>query len=163
MKAGVVAWGEFAEWAPELTGLGRARFEGTGLSLVGSIRFDGTPRISPVEPLVLDGRLYLGMMWQSLKARDLIRDPRVLVHSCVTNKDGSDGEFKLRGRVTDVTDPAERIRYADAVEKQTQWRPPEPYHLFAVEIEHAAYVFFKDEVMHMKRWPGPDKWERHPA
>jgi hypothetical protein len=159
MNAGVVTWDEFAERAPELAERGRARFEATGLSLVGSIRSDGTPRISPVEPLVLDGRLYLGMMWQSLKARDLIRDPRVLVHSCISNKDGSDGEFKLRGKVADVTDPAERIRYADAVEEQTQWRPPEPYHLFVVGIENAAYVFFKDEVMHMKRWPGPDAWE----
>jgi len=49
-----------------------------------------------------------------------------------------------------------------SVEEQTQCRPPEPYHLFVVGIEHAAYIFFKDEIMHLKRWPGRDAWEIRP-
>jgi hypothetical protein len=39
-----------------------------GVLLVVTIRRDGTPRVSPVEPLVLDGDLWLSMMWQSRKA-----------------------------------------------------------------------------------------------
>src|SRR5207237_6827688 len=95
----VVDWDAFAEEAPELARLGRERFERTGVCLIGTLRADGSPRISPIEPYVVRGELLLGMMWQSRKARDLLRDPRIVVHSAVSNKDGTEGDFKLYGRV----------------------------------------------------------------
>ena len=73
-----MTWGKFKSHSPELAALGEERFESTGLVLLGTLRKDGWPRISPVEPLIADGHLYLGMMWQSRKALDLLRDPRVL-------------------------------------------------------------------------------------
>ena len=81
--------------------------------LVATIRRDGTPRLSPVEPFVLDGDLWLSMMWQSTKARDLLRDPRILVHSVITSRDGAEGEVKLRGSARDEPDPAVQRRYAE--------------------------------------------------
>ena len=54
-----VTWGEFAGAAPELAALGEAQFASTGLALVGTLRRDGWPRISPVEPLIIDRQLYL--------------------------------------------------------------------------------------------------------
>jgi Pyridoxamine 5'-phosphate oxidase len=72
--------------APELARQVRERFDATGLCLVATLRSDGWPRISPVEPLILEGRLYLGMIANSTKSRDLARDPRCLVHSTVTDK-----------------------------------------------------------------------------
>ena len=69
-----VTWQEFAEKNPELAAVGEARFRRTGLALVGTLRRDGWPRISPVEPFIVDGKLYLGMMWRSRKALDLFRD-----------------------------------------------------------------------------------------
>jgi hypothetical protein len=74
-----------------------------------------TPRLSPVEPFVLDGDLWLSMMLGSLKASDLVRDPRVLVHSIVTNRDGEEGEVRLRGTARQHLDEAVQRRYADAV------------------------------------------------
>lgn len=38
------------------------------------------------------------MLWGSRKAADLLRDPHLLVHSIVTSRDGSAGEYKVRGR-----------------------------------------------------------------
>ena len=49
---GPVSWAEFATEASELASLGEGRFDATGLCLVGSLRRDGWPRISPVEPLI---------------------------------------------------------------------------------------------------------------
>ena len=94
-----VAWGQFAERDPELAALGEAQLARTGLALVGTLRRDGWPRISPVEPFIVDGNLYLGMMWKSRKALDLIRDPRCVVHSTVVDRKGSEGEFKVYGRM----------------------------------------------------------------
>jgi hypothetical protein len=74
-------WRQFKQASPELAALGEERFERTGLLLLGTLRKDAFPRISPVVPLISDGQLYLGMMWQSRKALDLLRNPRCLVHT----------------------------------------------------------------------------------
>ena len=138
-------WEEFARAAPDLAALGAERFERTGLSLVGTLRIDGTPRISPVEPTIAGSDLLLGMMWQSRKALDLLRDPRLVVHSVVSDREGTEGDFKLYGRVLDVPEPERRNKYADAVEARIDWRPTEPYHLFAVDIASAGFVIFGKE------------------
>jgi hypothetical protein len=90
-------WSDVEKAQPRLAGLGQERLIGPGVVLVATIRQDGTARLSPVEPFVLDGDLWLYMMWRSAKARDLVRDPRILVHSVITSRDGAEGEFKVRG------------------------------------------------------------------
>src|SRR5919198_2179768 len=101
-------WGEFRQAASELAALGQERFERNGLALVGTITRDGHPRISPVEPYIVEGELMLGMIWRSQKALDMQRDPRVVVHSTVSDKEGTEGDFKLYGRAIDVPDPEPR-------------------------------------------------------
>jgi len=133
-------WTKFSQAAPELAQLFKERLDATGLALIGTIRRDGTPRISPLEADLFEDQLLLGMMWQSKKALDLLRDPRCLVHSVVSDKDGSEGEVKLGGRCVDVTDKGLRERSAQQTFDTTGWRPEEPYHLFWLDIEYAAYV-----------------------
>jgi hypothetical protein len=87
-------WSDIEHAQPRLAVLARERLIDPGVVLVATIRQDGTPRVSPVEPYVLDGDLWLSMMWQSTKARDLLRDPRVLVHSVITDRDGTEGELE---------------------------------------------------------------------
>ena len=104
----MTSWGDFEAADPELAALGRALFLETQLTLLGSLRKDGWPRISPVEPLFFFGELYLGMMWQSRKALDLLRDSRCTVMNTVHDRMIPDGEFKLFGRAVEVTDSDER-------------------------------------------------------
>ena len=140
-----VIWQEFKLNASELAALGEELFERTGLVLIGTLRKNGWPRISPVEPLIAEGHLYLGMMWQSQKALDLLRDPRCTVHSTVSDRDGGEGEFKIYGRAVDVQDLEMRSRYADASYEKIGFRPEEPeYHLFSIDIESAAYAVIRD-------------------
>lgn len=141
----MATWAEFEAAAPDLAKLGRDRFERTEVLLIGTVRKDGTARISPCEFLFLDDLLMLGMMWQSKKALDLLRDPRCTVHSTISNKDGQEGEFKLRGRAIDVLDPELRERNGQVAFEKTGWRPPEPYHLFSIDIEQAAFVQYSGE------------------
>ena len=145
-------WADFETAAPELAALGRERFARAGIVLVGTIRNDGTPRISPVEFYVVEGHLMLGMMWQSFKARDLERDPRCLVHSVVTSRAGNEGEFKLRGRAVNVADAALRKAYGDATEAEIDWRPTEPFHLFSLDVESAAFVVYEEDEQRTTRW-----------
>lgn len=147
-------WKEFAAAVPDLARLGEERLDKWGLCLVGTIRRDGTPRISPVEPLIAGGRFYLGMMPRSTKALDLRRDPRCLVHSIISDKAGTEGEFKLRGRAIEISDPDERERYCVALFEKIGWRPEgEDWHLFALDIEQAVYQAFENEQRKTAVWP----------
>jgi hypothetical protein len=131
--------------------------------LVATIRGDGTPRVSPVEPFVLDGTLWLSMLWQSRKATDLLRDPRVLVHSVITSRDGGEGEFKIRGTARAEGDPDLSRRYADAVATSLGWSPePGRFHLFAVTIGEVTFIRYDDATgdQHVARWPPPREYIR---
>ncbi|MCE2463522.1 MAG: pyridoxamine 5'-phosphate oxidase family protein [Dehalococcoidia bacterium] len=146
-------WEGFKRSDPALAALGEERFQSTGLVMIGTLRKNGSPRISPVEPLIAEGHLYLGMMWQSRKALDLLRDPRCTVHSTVLDRDGSEGEFKVYGRAVDEQDAEMRRRYGDALYGKMGWRPEEPeYHLFSVDIESAAYAIIQDGEWIRKFW-----------
>jgi hypothetical protein len=136
-------WDEFAAACPELAQLGEERLRARELCLVGTLRRNGWPRISPVEPDFAAGELMLGMMWQSPKALDLLRDPRLVVHSVVSSRMGDEGDFKLYGRAVDAREPERREAYRAAIKARIDWAPSEPnYHLFAVDIESAGFVVF---------------------
>ena len=146
-------WGEFAAQAPGLAAEGAALFARSGLALVGTLRRDGWPRISPVEPFIVDGQLYLGMMWQSRKAQDLRRDPRCVVHSPVSDRTGGEGEFKVYGRAVEVSNLEERRRFADAVQAAIGYRPEEPeFHCFAIAIDSVAHSQLCDGEFHRQLW-----------
>ena len=85
-----MTWGEFSKEATELAAAAERLFDDPGVVMVGTIRKDGSPRISPVEPLITEGQLYLGMMWKSLKARDLPRDPRCTIHNLIRDRHAKD-------------------------------------------------------------------------
>jgi hypothetical protein len=139
-------WDEFTRECPEIATLGEERLRKNELGLVGSLRKDGSPRISPCEVDFAAGRLFLGMMWQSKKALDLLRDSRCVIHSCVSDREGSEGEFKLYGDAVDIQDPALRAIYRKTVFARINWEPEEPnYHLFAIDIASAAFATFADE------------------
>jgi hypothetical protein len=138
-------WDEFAAAVPELAALGEDRLRRKELCLVGTLRKNGWPRISPVEPEFVDGELLLGMMWQSPKALDLMRDPRVVVHSVVSERSGKEGDFKLYGRAVDVQDPERRAAYRASIKARIDWEPPEPnFHVFAIDIDSAGFVTFAE-------------------
>src|ERR671935_3336335 len=102
----MAAWRDVASAAPELAALVRARFEATGLGLLATLRRDGSPRISGIEPLFTADDLWLGMMPGSRKAADLLRDPRFALHSATTDKQVTHGDAKINGRAVVVEDEA---------------------------------------------------------
>ena len=97
----MTTWGDFETGAPELAALATDRFASTQLLLLGTIRRNGWPRISPCEYLFVDGDIYLGMIWRSKKALDLLREPRCVLHSTTTSKNGDEGDVKIYGRAVD--------------------------------------------------------------
>lgn len=139
-------WAQFEEAAPELAQTGRSILERDEVAFIGTIRRDGSPRISPCEPDFTNGRLYFGMIWQSYKALDLLRDPRCAVHGLIHNRFGDGGEFKLHGRAVEITDLTERALYRRAIFKRIGWQPDEPhFHLFAIDVHTAGTFVYEEE------------------
>jgi hypothetical protein len=132
-----MSWGALEEAAPEIARLGKERFETAGVALLGTLRADGSPRISPVEPFLTPGELLFGVMPWSGKARDLERDPRCVLHSAVTGSDAGEGELKLYGRAVEVEDEELRGVVPDA-----WWvsRPREDARVLSLAIEQAAFL-----------------------
>jgi hypothetical protein len=94
-----MTWNRLEAGAPELARLGRELLEATGVAMLGTVRSDGWPRISPVGTFFIDAELVVGVMTRSAKARDLRRDPRYALQTPVTEPDAGAPELKLHGRV----------------------------------------------------------------
>jgi hypothetical protein len=156
-----VRWEDVDQQAPELATVMHERLIAPGVLLVATIRRDGTPRVSPVEPLLLDGDLWLSMMWQSLKATDLLHDNRILVHSITTTREGGEGEIKVRATAVPVGDPTLRSRYCDAV-AVLGWRPEEPhFHLFRIDIADVTLIRYAPTGdQYVARWPSRTEFVR---
>jgi len=148
---------------PRLAALGIQRLIDPGVVLVATIRRDGSPRLSPVEPFIMDGMLLLSMLWQSRKADDLLRDARILVHSIVATRDGGDGEFKVRGTARVEDDSQLQSRYAAGVAASLGWKPePGRFHLFSIDIESVVVIRYNNPTgdQYVATWPSGGEFLR---
>jgi hypothetical protein len=97
------SWQEFSKDAPDFAARVRAVFDLNKHKTLGTLRADGSPRLSGIElDFTDDGRLQFGSMPDSAKGRDLERDPRMAVHSNTPAPDEDNpaawpGDAKLSG------------------------------------------------------------------
>jgi hypothetical protein len=145
-------WAELESAAPELAQRARELLDAHRFLLLGTIRRDGTPRISPVEARVVGGELVLAMIPRSLKALDLLRDPRLVLNAPVLHPEDPNEELKLRGGALVVEDEAVREAAADALEASSGWRPDPDWHVFAIDLDDAAHMAWSVGVLRMTRW-----------
>ena len=159
----MATWKEFSHEAPEIAGLAERRLVATGLMMLATLRSDGFPRISPVEPvlagdrLVLhDDKLWLGMMVDSTKSRDLKRDGRCGLHTATADKQVSQGDAKLWGTATPVTDQTTLARFSDDIFESVGFRfEVGSFDAFDIDLLGASSVEVADDVMYVKTWkPG---------
>jgi hypothetical protein len=146
----LASWRDVELGAPEIARLGAARLGSARVAMLGTLRGDGSPRISPVEPCLAMGELLIGAMAWSAKAGDLRRDRRYVLHSVVTGPDSGEGELKLYGRAVEA---GGNLRGAAA---DAWWLtcPPDTAIVFALHIARAAFVAWDLQrgVMTAHRW-----------
>jgi hypothetical protein len=155
-------WSEIAASEPALGAAAHERLIKPGVLLVGTTRRDGSARISGVEPLVMDGDLWLSMMEGSTKAADLARDPRIVLHSIVTGPEAAP-EIKIRGSTRTETSQDVQQRYADKAAADLGWAPVVGrFTLFAVDIEDVTYIGYDaaSGAQHVARWPKGEEYLR---
>lgn len=149
----MLTWADLETAAPEITARGRDLLERFQFAFVGTLTRNGSPRVNPCEAYVIDGHLLLNMMPRSLKALDLLRDPRIYLHTPVTSKEGTEGEFKLAGRAPELEDEGLRQKLDDLFWQMIEWRPAPDSHYFEVLAERVAYHRYGGDEVAL-RWPG---------
>jgi len=147
----VLTWAELEAAAPDIALRGRELLDRFQFVLVGTLTKDGSPRVNPCEAYVIDGHLLLNMMPRSLKALDLLRDPRIYVHTPVTSKDGTEGEFKLAGRASTLESRELRDKLDDLFWEMIGWRPASDSHYFEILAARVAYHRYGTEEIAV-RW-----------
>ena len=147
----MLTWEELEQAAPEIAGHGRELIEKFQFVFVGTLTKDGSPRITPVEAYIIDGHLLVNMIPRSFKALDLLRDPRVYVHTPVDSKSGPP-EFKLGGCAAVLEEEALKRKLDDLFWEMIQWRPAPDSHYFELLAERAAYVLHDDRGQTTLSW-----------
>jgi hypothetical protein len=135
----MASWSEFEASAPELAERVRARLDAHVHKTLATVRRDGSPRISGTETRLVDGELWIGSMWQALKALDLQRDPRFALHTGSEDPPEWKGDAKLAGVVEEITDP-ERVK-----EINGEAAAAGPSHLFRLDLREVSTVGLDDE------------------
>lgn len=140
-------WSAFHSAHPEFAKAVEERFGGFRHHILATLRADGSPRVTGIEADFRFGELWLGMMVNSRKARDLLRDPRFSLYANPgPGTDMAGGDIRISGTAAEETDPATLTRYIGAA------APPLPFHLFRTEITEVVRTRVEGPDMVVEVW-----------
>ncbi len=99
---------------------------------INSTRADGRPHAMPVWGLWYEGQLFFGSGRKSVKSRNLLADPRAVVHL-----ESGDNVVILEGTMAEITDPKQYIDiFKQYAKKYTEYEPPDH-----VDPQQVLFVF----------------------
>lgn len=151
----MTCWDEFEKVAPRIAAVFIRRHAATGnLCMLGTLRPDGFPRISPMEPRFFEGQLWIGGMPGTAKFEDLARDCRFTLHTATIDAHVADGDAKVWGTAEDVLDAALHQRYAEDLFEETGFdlRSSTFEHFFKAHLVGAAAVEINDGHLDITTW-----------
>jgi hypothetical protein len=136
----MASWQDFENAAPEIAAAGKKLLYqfGVGLAFLATIRRDGAPRLHPVCPTVVNGRLY-ALIAASHKRADLKRDRRYALHTFPPVD--VDDEFLVMGRATFIDDIAiaEMVRADQVARGMTSTNDEQAFEFGVERAMHAKY------------------------
>jgi hypothetical protein len=158
----MITWSEFADDAQRIAEVFTRRHTATGnLCLLATLRSDGYPRISPIEPRIFEGQLLLVGMPNTTKFRDLGRDPRFCLHTATVDAYVSDGDAKLWGKATNLQDGDLHQRFATHLFDETgmdlRGQQFDPF--YVADLTGASSVAIEDDQLAITIWK-PGEGER---
>ena len=153
----MTTWAQFAAQSPHIADVFTRRHRATGnLCMLATLRSDGFPRISPMEPRIFEDQLWIGGMPDTTKFRDLARDPRFCLHTATVDTHVTDGDAKLWGVVRVFPYGTLHQRFAVALFEETglDFRDQE-FDLMGADITGASAVEVADGHLDITIWkPG---------
>ena len=132
----MATWAEFQRASPTLASLGHMLLIKKGRGFLGTTRGDGGPRVQAICPVLWEGSLYTGIIRATPKHKDLIRDPRYVLHAPLAE---GDAEFWLRGEARLLTG----AEAASIIAANPAWQTLVDNSFFALDISSAHGTIFK--------------------
>jgi len=149
---------------PDLAQRVRSILTSTTNAVLGTLRRDGSPRLSGADAHFHDGQLRIWSMPDARKGQDLRRDPRVSVHSIPWDsrklRDGAAdvgaADAKVSGTAALVTDPEVVSAFRTWWQSERGAEPPEDWDLFTIDIDTLTVVFVDDGRLVVDQWSTSD-------
>ncbi|QLL08527.1 pyridoxamine 5'-phosphate oxidase family protein [Mycobacterium vicinigordonae] len=153
----MTSWAQFTADAPRIGAVFTRRHAAAGnLCMLATIRSDGFPRISPMEPRIFEDQLWITGMPNTTKYFDLQRNPKLCLHTATVDTAVADGDAKLWGLARFVAYGGLHERFAAALfdEIGLDLRGQE-FDMVGVEITGASAVEVRDDHLDITIWkPG---------
>jgi hypothetical protein len=144
---GMATWNEIETAVPDFARAVRQLFDAHRHKVLATLRKDGSPRVSGIELQFRDGELCFGTMPGSLKGNDLLRDPRLAVHSASDDPPEDPGSWpgdaKVAGRAVAVTEPETIKSLLQGTEA------PAESHLFRIDVTEVVHTRIGDPADHL--------------
>ncbi len=143
------SWNDIESAAPDLARRVQQRFDATRHKTLATVRRDGSPRISGTEVVFADGGVWLGSMSGARKARDLQRDGRCALHSAPVDEELTEGDAKLAGVATEVTDLDQLSRV------WPEWQEEHAgsgSHAFRIDVTEVVLTTVADDELVIQSW-----------
>ena len=145
-----IPWGQLEEQVPEFAERIRLRFESHIQAVLGTLRRDGSPRLSGIEAPIRDGHLWLGMMPGSRKATDLLRDTKFSLHSAPDTEELPLGDARIDGQAVAAT--PEEFDLFVAGHRMPIDNPHDTMALFTAHISRATLTRVEGRELVIETW-----------
>lgn len=161
----MTSWNDFDRVEPELAARARAIISSTTNCVLATIRADGSPRASGIDPFFRDGELWIGSMPDSRKGADLKRDPRLALHGIPWESrkvkegadDPGDGDVKVTGRAVHLGDDEASARILSEYFAELGVDEPEAGgELFTIDLDAVVVISVDDDQLVIDRWSAAD-------
>ncbi len=154
----MTTWQDLHASAPDLVERARSILGSTTNSVLATVRADGTPRVSGIDPWFTAGEMYIGFMPGSRKLADLGRDPHLALH-CIpwesrkvrdASADPGDGDAKLTGTAVTMG-PDDLAEVKAAFEAERGFEMPDG-DMFRVDLTSLVLISVDAEELVIDRW-----------
>ena len=133
---------------PDLAERARAILSSTTNAVLGTIRRDGSPRLSGADPYFHDGQLRIWSMPRARKGQDLRHDPRVALHSIPWDSrqlrdsaaDAGAADAKVSGTALLTTDADDLTAFRAWLKSERGFEPPVDWDLFTIDIDTLTVI-----------------------
>lgn len=154
----MATWSTIHLAAPDLAERARAVFESTVNAVLATVRADGSPRVSGLDPFFAGGELVFGSMPDSRKLADLRRDPRLALHGIPWESrrlaegatDPGSVDVKLTGRAVPLEDDRRQAMAASFAAERGFEMPDGD--LFRVDVASLVLIWVENEELVVDRW-----------
>jgi hypothetical protein len=160
----MASFGEIARIEPDLAERVQAVLTSATNAVLGTIRRDGSPRLSGADPYFHNDELRIWSMPGARKGQHLRRNPAVAVHSIPWDsrklRDGAAdvglADARVTGRAVLVDDPGDHASFRAWLRAERSAEPPDDWDLFTIDIDAMAVVFVDDGRLAVDQWSADD-------